>query len=126
MIAILLSKVNMSQAYHQVFKNKGSAGIDGMRVVDLKLHLSNTWDFTKNLIATGNYIPSAIKGVSIPKSNGKERLLGIPTVQDRLIQQGLYQVLMPLFDPYFEPFSYGFRPQKSAHQAIKQAQQYIC
>ena len=125
MIAVLLSKVNMSQAYHQVFKNKGSAGIDGMRVADLKLHLSNTWDFTKNLIATGNYIPSAIKGVSIPKSNGKERLLGIPTVQDRLIQQGLYQVLMPLFEPYFEPFSYGFRPQKSAHQAIKQAQQYI-
>lgn len=125
MIKQLLSSANMSKAYEKVVSNKGSAGVDGMKVVSLKSHLQATWECTKLQIASGTYMPKAIKGVEIPKANGKRRLLGIPTVEDRLIQQGLYQLLMPIFELDFQVHSYGFRPQKSVHQAVLQAQFYI-
>lgn len=125
MVEKLLSRSNMLRAYQHVVSNKGSAGVDGMKVSELGKHLKSTWSQTKQAIEEGKYLPSPIKGVEIPKPNGKKRLLGIPTVEDRLIQQGLYQLLMPIFEKDFQANSYGFRPKKNAHQAVQQAQRYI-
>jgi len=125
MVEKLLSRSNMLRAYQHVVSNKGSAGVDGMKVSELGKHLKGTWSQTKQAIEEGEYLPSPIKGVEIPKPNGKKRLLGIPTVEDRLIQQGLYQLLMPIFEKEFQTNSYGFRPKKNAHQAVQQAQRYI-
>lgn len=115
----------MLKAYHQVVSNKGSAGVDGMSVTKLSDH----WEENQQRIATsvcnGKYLPQAILGVEIPKSNGKTRLLGIPTVMDRLLQQAVHQVIMPLFEVEFKEHSYGFRPNRNAQQAVLQAQQYI-
>lgn len=115
----------MLKACHQVVSNKGSAGVDGMSVTKLSDH----WEENQRRIATsvcnGKYLPQAILGVEIPKSNGKTRLLGIPTVTDRLLQQAVHQVIMPLFEVEFKEHSYGFRPNRNAQQAVLQAQQYI-
>jgi len=115
----------MLKACHQVVSNKGSAGVDGMSVLKLSAH----WEVNQRQIATsvcnGRYLPQPILGVEIPKSNGKTRLLGIPTVTDRLLQQAVHQVIMPLFEAEFKEHSYGFRPNRNAHQAVQQAQQYI-
>lgn len=125
MIEKVLSKTNMLKACHQVVSNKGSAGVDGMSVMKLSAH----WDKNQRTIATaicnGRYLPQSILGVEIPKSNGKTRLLGIPTVTDRLLQQAVHQVIMPLFEAEFKEHSYGFRPNRNAQQAVQQAQQYI-
>lgn len=125
MIEKVLSKTNMLKACHQVVSNKGSAGVDGMSVMKLSAH----WDKNQRRIATaicnGSYLPQSILGVEIPKSNGKTRLLGIPTVTDRLLQQAVHQVIMPLFEVEFKEHSYGFRPNRNAQQAVQQAQQYI-
>jgi len=125
MIEKVLSKTNMLKACHQVVSNKGSAGVDGMSVLKLSAH----WEVNQRQIATsvcnGRYLPQPILGVEIPKSNGKTRLLGIPTVTDRLLQQAVHQVIMPLFEAEFKEHSYGFRPNRNAHQAVQQAQQYI-
>ena len=125
MIEKVLSKTNMLKACHQVVSNKGSAGVDGMSVMKLSTH----WDKNQRTIATaicnGRYLPQSILGVEIPKSNGKTRLLGIPTVTDRLLQQAVHQVIMPLFEAEFKEHSYGFRPNRNAQQAVLQAQQYI-
>lgn len=115
----------MLRVYQHVVSNKGSAGVDGMKVSELGKHLNKAWSQTKQAIEEGKYLPSPIKGVEIPKPNGKKRLLGIPTVEDRLIQQGLYQLLTPIFEKEFQTNSYGFRPKKNAHQAVQQAQRYI-
>lgn len=115
----------MLKACHQVVSNKGSAGVDGMSVTKLSDH----WEENQRRIATsvcdGRYLPQAILGVEIPKSNGKTRLLGIPTVTDRLLQQAVHQVIMPLFEAEFKEHSYGFRPNRNAQQAVLKAQQYI-
>ena len=115
----------MLKACLQVVSNKGSAGVDGMSVTKL----SDYWEENQRQIATsacnGRYLPQAILGVEIPKSNGKTRLLGIPTVTDRLLQQAVHQVIMPLFEVEFKEHSYGFRPNRNAQQAVLQAQQYI-
>jgi len=115
----------MLKACHQVVSNKGSAGVDGMSVIQLSAH----WEENQKRITTavwkGRYVPQSILGVAIPKSNGKTRLLGIPTVTDRLLQQAVHQVIMPLFEAEFKEFSYGFRPNRNAQQAVLQAQQYI-
>lgn len=115
----------MYKAYRQVVTNKGSAGVDGMSVKELYEHLR----INRNRIATaacnGKYLPQPILGVEIPKANGKKRLLGIPTVTDRLLQQAVSQVLIPKFDPEFKEHSYGFRPNRNAHQALQQAQENI-
>jgi len=121
----ILSKENLREAYEQVVRNKGSAGVDGIRIDDLKPYLQEHWDRLKEKLETGTYQPQAILGVKIPKRNGGERLLGIPTTFDRMIQQAIHQELSPLFDPEFSKHSYGFRPGKSATQAILQAQTYI-
>lgn len=121
----ILSRNNMITALHQVKKNKGSAGIDGMTVDDLKPYLQSAWPQIKEEILDGKYIPNPVKRITIPKPGGGERLLGIPTVVDRLIQQAILQVLQAEWDPTFSESSFGFRPGRSAHQAIKTAQGHI-
>ena len=125
MIERVVNRANMLKAYHQVVSNKGSAGVDGMGVNKLLHHLKINRDVIVQAVSEGNYLPQPILGVEIPKSNGKTRLLGIPTVTDRLLQQAVHQVIMPLFEVTFRANSYGFRPNRNAQQAVQQAQQNI-
>jgi len=120
----VVERGNMSSAYRQVIRNKGSAGIDKMSVDQLKPYLAEHWAEIKESLLRGEYKPRAVRVVFIPKPKGGQRQLGIPTVLDRLIQQAFHQVLNPLFDPTFSENSYGFRKGKSAHQALKKAQEY--
>jgi len=118
--------LNLNRAYKRVKANKGAAGVDGMTVDDLlgwiALHKET---FIESLL-TGEYRPKPVLGVEIPKPGGKGvRQLGIPTVVDRLVQQAIHQVLEPIFDPTFSDSSYGFRPGRSAHQALKRAKEYV-
>jgi RNA-directed DNA polymerase len=121
----IVSRENMMMAYHRVVSNKGAAGIDTMTVGQLKRHLMEHWPCIKEDLLTGRYRPAAVRGVEIPKPGGGKRLLGIPTVLDRLIQQAMHQVLMPLFDPDFSNSSYGFRPERSAHDAVLAARSFV-
>lgn len=121
MIKQLTTKRNLNEAYLQVYRNKGAAGVDGVQVTELKNHLHLHSKRHINQIEKGHYQVSPILGVEIPKSNGKTRLLGIPTVTDRVFQQALHQVLQPIFEPDFQEYSYGFRPNRSAHQAVTQS-----
>jgi RNA-directed DNA polymerase len=121
----IFSRANLKAAYENVIRNKGSCGVDGITTNDLKGYLQQHWTRLKEELETGQYQPKAILGVSIPKRSGGERLLGIPTTFDRMIQQAIHQELSLLFDPEFSAFSYGFRPGKNAGQAILQAQTYI-
>jgi RNA-directed DNA polymerase len=120
----VVERKNMSTAYKQVIRNRGSAGIDKMSVGQLKPYLAKHWSEIKESLLSGEYKPQAVRVVFIPKPKGGQRQLGIPTVLDRLIQQALHQVLNPIFDPTFSENSYGFRKGKSAHQALKKAQEY--
>lgn len=121
MIKQLTSKKNLNEAYLQVYRNKGAAGIDHIQITELKSILKTHGKQYINQIERENYQVSPILGVEIPKSNGKTRLLGIPTVIDRVFQQALHQVLQPVFEPDFQKYSYGFRPKRNAHQAITQS-----
>jgi RNA-directed DNA polymerase len=114
----VLDRNNLNAAFKRVKRNKGAAGIDGMKVGDLKSYLHESFQEIKEALLTGNYQPSAVRKVEIPKPNGGIRQLGIPTVMDRFIQQALAQVLQRGFDPTFSDSSFGFRPQRSAHGAI--------
>jgi RNA-directed DNA polymerase len=125
MIEQVFNRRNMHLAYKQVLANKGSAGVDGMQVSELKHHIRKEREATVTGIINGRYLPQPILGVTIPKSNGKTRLLGIPTVTDRWLQQAVAQTITPLFEFEFKDHSYGFRPNKNAHQCIQQSQQYI-
>jgi RNA-directed DNA polymerase len=125
LIEDLVSKENMLLAYDRVVKNKGSAGCDRMTVEGLKPHLNSAWGKLKGQLVNGTYYPNAVLQIEIPKAGGGMRKLGIPTVTDRLIQQGLLQILSPIFEPTFSVHSYGFRPNKSAQDAVKQSQLYI-
>jgi RNA-directed DNA polymerase len=125
MIEQVINRRNMHLAYQQVVRNKGSAGVDGMQVSELKQHIHKDREAIVLSIINGRYLPQPILGVTIPKSNGKTRLLGIPTVTDRWLQQAVAQTITPLFEFEFKERSYGFRPNKNAHQCIQQAQQYI-
>lgn len=116
---------NMRRALKRVKANKGSPGIDGMRVSELADHLKAHWPVLREQLLAGTYVPQPVKRVELPKPDGGVRLLGIPTVVDRLIQQAILQVLDPLYDPTFSPSSYGFRPGKSAHQALEAAQKHV-
>jgi len=117
---------NMWAAYRRVTANKGAPGVDGMSVHDLKGHLVENWPRVREDLLAGDYEPQPVLGVEIPKPGGKGmRRLGIPTALDRLIQQALNQVLSPIFDPEFSESSYGFRPGRSAHQAVRQAREYV-
>ncbi|VTR57017.1 Group II intron-encoded protein ltrA [Serratia fonticola] len=117
--------VNLKQALKRVKANKGAAGSDGMSVSDLPDYLKRHWPELKAQLLSGSYCPSPVRRVSIPKPGGGERLLGIPTVVDRFIQQAVMQELQRQWDASFSDNSYGFRPGRSAHQAVKQAQDYI-
>ena len=121
----VVEKENMRRAYKRVVGNKGASGIDNMSVDALMPYLQANWARIKEALLDGNYQPQAILRVEIPKPGGGKRQLGIPTVVDRLIQQAMHQVLVRIFDPEFCENSYGFRPGRSAHQAVKQAQSYV-
>jgi len=125
MIEQVLNRRNIMGAYHQVVSNKGSAGVDGMPVKELYDHLTKNREQIESDIRTGKYQPQPIKGVEIPKSNGKVRLLGVPTVTERTLQQAVGQVLAAKFEMDFEDYSYGFRPNKNAQKAVLKAQEYI-
>jgi len=122
----VVERENMIAALRRVERNKGAAGIDKMPVSDLRPYLTAHWSRIKEELLSGSYQPSAVREVEIPKPGGKGvRKLGIPTVVDRLIQQALHQVLSPVFDPFFSDHSYGFRPGRSAHQAVRRAREYV-
>jgi len=120
-----LERSNMLRAYERVVKNQGAPGVDGLTVSEFKPWLQRHWGRVKQDLLTGVYQPEAVRKVEIPKPQGGVRMLGIPTVVDRLIQQALHQVLQPLFDPEFSSSSYGFRPGRNAHQAVKAARGYV-
>jgi retron-type reverse transcriptase len=116
---------NCWQAYKRVKANKGSPGIDGMTVGELSGYLKQHWPSIREQLLCGTYQPQPVRRVEIPKPDGGVRKLGIPTVLDRLIQQAVMQVLQRRWDPTFSEHSHGFRPKRSAHQAVAKAQQYI-
>lgn len=121
----VLAKHNMAEAWKRVKANKGSAGVDGRTVEQTGELLKTQWPAIRQSLLQGTYRPSPVRRVGIPKPGGGMRELGIPTVVDRLIQQALLQVLQPLIDPTFSEHSYGFRPGRSAQQAVLQAQRHV-
>lgn len=125
LIEAMLEKENMLRAYKQVVGNKGAPGVDGMTTEDLKDYLKKYWPQIKDELLSGRYKPSLVREVEIPKPGGGVRKLGIPTAIDRLIQQAVHQVLSPIFEIGFSESSYGFRPQRSAHQAVLKAREYV-
>ena len=116
---------NCKRALARVKANKGSPGVDGMTVQVLPEYLTQHWPAIREQLLSGNYKPHAVRRVEIPKPGGGVRKLGIPTVLDRFVQQAVMQVLQGKWDRTFSDHSYGFRPKRSAHQAVEQAQQYI-
>ena len=122
----VLSRENMLTAYHRVVGNQGAPGVDGITVGQLEPLIRERWGAIREELLSGSYVPSPVRKVEIPKPGGKGvRMLGIPTVLDRLIQQALLQVLQPRFDPTFSGGSFGFRPGRSAHQALDRAREHI-
>ena len=116
---------NLKLAYQRVVGNKGAAGVDGIGVAEFKDHLKRHWPMIKAKLLAGEFMPRPVRRVDIPKPQGGVRTLGIPTLTDRLIQQALHQVLSPIFEADFSASSYGFRPGRNAHQAVKAAKQYV-
>ena len=125
LIEQVINRQNMMRAFKQVRQNKGSAGVDRMPVKELYDYLTKNRESIEQSLLNGTYLPQPILGVEIPKSNGKVRLLGVPTVVERMLQQAVGQVLANLFEMDFEDYSYGFRPNKNAQQAVLKAQDYI-
>lgn len=125
LMARIVEKDNLRRALKQVIHNRGAPGVDNMTVNQLPGYLKHHWPTLKHQLLTGTYHPQPVKRVSIPKPNGEARHLGVPTVIDRFIQQALLQVLQHDWDDRFSESSFGFRPKRSAHQAIRQAQQYV-
>ncbi len=121
----VVERSNIRLAYQRVVENKGAAGVDEMPVSELKDWLAVHWPSVKKALLEGRYEPRPVRRVDIPKPTGGVRTLGVPTVVDRLIQQALHQALQPLFEPTFSEHSYGFRPSRGAHQAVRRAQAYI-
>ncbi|KVT64213.1 group II intron reverse transcriptase/maturase [Burkholderia ubonensis] len=120
-----LTRENLRQALKRVRANKGAAGVDGLDIDQTSRHLVTAWPMIREQLLSGTYRPSPVRRVTIPKPDGGERELGIPTVTDRLIQQALLQVLQPVLDPTFSEHSYGFRPGRRAHEAVLAAQSYV-
>ena len=122
----MLAPENRRKAWRQVKANHGAPGVDGMTVEDFPAFAREHWASIRKALKEGTYQPAPVRRTEIPKRQGKgTRLLGIPTVVDRIIQQAIAQVLGPIFDPEFSASSFGFRPGRSAHQAVKQIQGYI-
>ena len=122
---IILSKGNLQSALRRVMANRGALGVDGISTEQLPQYLMVHWPEIQASILAGTYRPSAVRGVEIPKPNGAKRLLGIPTVLDRFIQQAIHQVLSMLYEREFSDHSYGFRPQRKAYDALAQALEHI-
>jgi RNA-directed DNA polymerase len=120
-----MARENLALALRRVEQNAGAAGIDGMSSRELRLWLKDHWPEVRSMLDAGTYRPSPVRRVMIPKPSGGTRMLGVPTVVDRLICQALSQVLTPVFDPYFHPHSFGFRPGRSAHEAVERARQFV-
>ena len=125
LLELILSPINLNKAYKQVKSNKGSGGVDGMGVDEIVDYLLHNKEALLTSIANGKYKPNPVRRVEIPKEGGKKRQLGIPTVVDRVIQQAIAQILSPIYEPLFSNSSYGFRPKRGAHDALKQCQEYI-
>jgi RNA-directed DNA polymerase len=121
----VVSGENVKKALERVQRNRGCPGVDGMSVSELADHLRDHWPGIRAQLLSGEYRPQPVQRVEIPKPGGGARELGVPTVVDRLIQQAILQVLQPRWDPTFSEHSYGFRPGRSAHQAVAEAQQYV-
>ncbi|MEG6574772.1 group II intron reverse transcriptase/maturase [Caldibacillus debilis] len=121
----ILARDNLITALERVEANRGAPGIDGVSTDQLRDYIRTHWSSIRAQLLEGTYRPTPVRRVEIPKPNGGIRLLGIPTVMDRLIQQAILQELTPIFDPDFSPYSFGFRPGRSAHDAVRQAQRYI-
>ena len=125
MIEQVVHPYNLQKALQQVIANKGSAGVDGMKTSQLEAYFREHKPALLQAVKGNHYLAQAILGVEIPKSNGKVRLLGVPTVTDRLLQQAVSQVLMPKYEQEFSVNSYGFRPRKNARQAVGKALEHI-
>jgi group II intron reverse transcriptase/maturase len=125
LLALVLERENLQRALKQVRRNQGAPGIDGMTVDELPEYLRHHWPDLRAKLVAGTYVPQPVRRVEIPKPDGKTRPLGIPTVLDRFIQQAIAQVVSALWEPHFHPHSYGFRPQRSAHQAVRHVQASI-
>jgi RNA-directed DNA polymerase len=125
MMERIVARDNLKKALAQVRRNKGAPGVDGMTVDNLAAHLRDHWPEIRIQLLNGTYKPQPVRRVDIPRASGGTRGLGIPTVLDRFIQQAVMQVLQEEWDPTFSPSSYGFRPGRSAHQAVAAAQQFI-
>jgi group II intron reverse transcriptase/maturase len=125
MMERIVTQENATAAWLAVKRNGGAPGIDGMTTQQLRDHVRGHWEAIRAKLLAGTYVPSPVRRVEIPKPNGGVRLLGIPTVLDRWIQQMLLQALQPIFDPAFSASSFGFRPGKSAHDAVRAAQSYV-
>ena len=121
----ILDKDNMNLAYKRVCANKGAGGVDGVTIEELGNYIRDNWDSIKEQIRQRRYKPMPVKRVEIPKPQGGMRKLGIPTVMDRVIQQGIVQVMSPMCEPYFSERSYGFRPGRSCEMAIRQVMEYM-
>lgn len=121
----ILSQENLKRAWAAVKRNEGAAGVDRKTIYDTKAHLKRHWPGIREKILNGSYQPAAVRAVEIPKASGGNRLLGIPTVQDRLLQQALHQILSEVFEPQMSEHSYGFRPNRSAHDAVTAARGYV-
>jgi len=122
MLEEILAIRNVQKACRQVTANKGAGGVDGMQTDELRDYLSSNWQTLRNNVLEGNYKPQAVRKVEIPKPQGGTRMLGIPTVTDRLLQQAIAQWLSPKYEEEFSDYSYGFREGRNAHQAVRQAQ----
>lgn len=126
LMAMILEPRNLRRALQRVLANAGAPGVDGVTVEDFSDQLRTNWPQIAETLRAGTYRPAPVRRVDIPKPDGQgTRMLGIPTVLDRFIQQAVSQVLTPVFDPGFSPSSFGFRPGRSAHDAILQAQTYL-
>jgi RNA-directed DNA polymerase len=125
LMELVCERENLKLAYQRVVENKGAAGVDGIAVTQFKDHLRQHWPAIKAKVLAGQYIPQPVRSVDIPKPQGGVRTLGIPTLTDRMIQQALHQALSPIFEAGFSESSYGFRPGRNAHQAVKAARQYV-
>ena len=125
LMEVVVEKANMTVAYERVMQNKGAGGVDRIEGPEFKAHLLKTWQIIKARLLAGEYTPQPVRRVEIAKPQGGTRKLGIPTLTDRLIQQALHQVLSPIFEETFSEASYGYRPRKSAHQAVLAAKQYV-
>jgi group II intron reverse transcriptase/maturase len=121
----IVERKNLLEALERVESNKGAAGIDGVSTEQLREYIVEHWEKIRKQLLEGTYKPAPVRRVEIPKPDGGVRLLGIPTVIDRLIQQAILQVLTPIFDPKFSPNSFGFRPKRRGHSAVRQAQRFI-